>query len=274
MSTIKVDTVRPVTTDGSLSLKGDSGGSATTNGISVDSNGDTSISGTTTIATADINDGTIDGTTIGGTTPAAGSFTDMAFNSGYGSVATAYACRAWVNFNGAFSDSSGQSGTYSCSGSTITITDNAHGLEVGDSIHAVFTRSAGDSVTITDDFFTVLTVPSADTFTIQTVVGTTDQSGTVNYDSDALTATAEGPIRASGNVSSITDGGPGIYTVNFTNAMPDSNYAVTGMKANAVSNIGSHLKISGTPAASSVVVESYENDAQTDCATVCVAVFR
>ena len=32
-------------------------------------------------------------------------------------------------------------------------------------------------------------------------------------------------IRASGNVSSITDGGVGIYTVNFTTAMSDANYA-------------------------------------------------
>lgn len=33
-------------------------------------------------------------------------------------------------------------------------------------------------------------------------------------------------IRASGNVSSITDNGVGLYTVNFTTAMPDANYAV------------------------------------------------
>jgi hypothetical protein len=32
-------------------------------------------------------------------------------------------------------------------------------------------------------------------------------------------------IRASGNVSSITDNGTGDYTVNFTTAMPDENYA-------------------------------------------------
>jgi uncharacterized protein (AIM24 family) len=32
-------------------------------------------------------------------------------------------------------------------------------------------------------------------------------------------------IRASGNVSSITDNGVGIYTVNFTAAMPDVNYS-------------------------------------------------
>jgi hypothetical protein len=34
-------------------------------------------------------------------------------------------------------------------------------------------------------------------------------------------------IRASGNVSSITDNGTGNYTVNFTTAMADANYAAT-----------------------------------------------
>lgn len=36
-------------------------------------------------------------------------------------------------------------------------------------------------------------------------------------------------IRASGNVTSITDNGTGDYTVNFTTAMPDANYAVQGL---------------------------------------------
>ena len=35
-------------------------------------------------------------------------------------------------------------------------------------------------------------------------------------------------IRASGNVSSITDNGVGDYTINFTTAMPDANYAFSG----------------------------------------------
>jgi len=65
---------------------------------------------------------------------------NLLFNSGYGSAATAYGCRAWVNFNG---------------------------------------------------------------------------TGTV-------------AIRASGNVSSITDNGTGDYTINFTNAMPDANYSFSG----------------------------------------------
>ena len=64
---------------------------------------------------------------------------NLLFNSGYGSAATAYGCRAWCNFNG---------------------------------------------------------------------------TGTV-------------AIRASGNVSSITDNGTGDYTVNFTTAMPDVNYVAT-----------------------------------------------
>jgi len=34
-------------------------------------------------------------------------------------------------------------------------------------------------------------------------------------------------IRGSGNVSSITDNGTGLYTVNFTIAMPNANYSVT-----------------------------------------------
>lgn len=34
-------------------------------------------------------------------------------------------------------------------------------------------------------------------------------------------------IRASGNVSSITDNGTGDYTVNFTTAMADANYSAT-----------------------------------------------
>ena len=43
----------------------------------------------------------------------------------------------------------------------------------------------------------------------------------VNFDGTGTIA-----ISDSFNVSSMTDGGTGIYTVNFTNAMPDTNYAI------------------------------------------------
>jgi hypothetical protein len=36
-------------------------------------------------------------------------------------------------------------------------------------------------------------------------------------------------IRASGNVSSITDNGTGNYTVNYTTSMPDVNYSFVGV---------------------------------------------
>ncbi len=79
--------------------------------------------------------------------------TDFQFDSGYGSTATAYGCRAWVNFNG---------------------------------------------------------------------------TGTV-------------AIRSSGNVSSITDNGVGDYDVNFTTAMPDTNYSITMTSAIAMVVGGENL---------------------------------
>ena len=47
-------------------------------------------------------------------------------------------------------------------------------------------------------------------------------------------------IRASGNVSSITDNGTGDYTVNFATTMPDVNYAtvVSGDAYNGYTSIG------------------------------------
>jgi hypothetical protein len=60
-------------------------------------------------------------------------------------------------------------------------------------------------------------------------------------------------IRASGNVSSITDNGVGDYTVNFTTAMPDANYnhniTVAASEATAAFNArsyGSTTKASGS----------------------------
>jgi hypothetical protein len=66
---------------------------------------------------------------------------NLLFNSGYGSVATAYGCRVWVNFDG--------------------------------------------------------------------------------------TTATPSTIRGSGNVTSVTKNGTGLYTVNFTNAMPDTNFSPT-----------------------------------------------
>ena len=113
------------------------------------------------------------------------------FNSGYGSVATAYGCRAWVNFNG---------------------------------------------------------------------------TGTV-------------AIRASGNVTSITDNGVGDYTVNFTNAMPDTNYAptISGDFAQGSGNLGNgmYLPTNYVFATSSLRTQTTNSTGTlTDIDTICFAIFR
>jgi hypothetical protein len=132
------------------------------------------------------------------TTGSAGSVTGNAtgstfgFNSGYGSVATAYGCRAWVNFNG---------------------------------------------------------------------------TGTV-------------AIRASGNVSSITDNGVGNYTVNFTTAMTDANYAVAGTGQRAASDDDVYISINGPNAAStlatgSVTIKMLNAGSNfVDVSVGCVTIFR
>jgi hypothetical protein len=48
-------------------------------------------------------------------------------------------------------------------------------------------------------------------------------------------------IRASGNVTSITDNGTGDYTMNFTTAMPDTSYSVIQGAANDGGNDGNRM---------------------------------
>lgn len=60
-------------------------------------------------------------------------------------------------------------------------------------------------------------------------------------------------IRASGNVSSITDNGTGDYTVNFTTAMPNANYLVLA-SSSADSNTDLVAAPTGTPLTTSVRV--------------------
>lgn len=112
------------------------------------------------------------------------------FNSGYGSAAVAYGCRAWVNFNG---------------------------------------------------------------------------TGTV-------------AIRGSGNVTSITDNATGDYTVNFTTAMPDANYAVCGINSGSSSNADWAILDAGSggtnPTSSTVRVRATANGNVVDTVYCNVAIFR
>lgn len=84
-------------------------------------------------------------------------------------------------------------------------------------------------------------------------------------------------IRASGNVSSITDNGTGDYTVNFTTAMPDANYAFTLTGSRADNNVRCAV-ITGSVQTGSVRVSfGLANDpvaSQEDNPNVSVAIFR
>ena len=93
----------------------------------------------------------------------------------------------------------------------------------------------------------------------------------VNFDGTGVVS-----IRASGNVSSITDNGTGSYTVNFTTAMSDTNYAVvatagrTGfVDTNASGGFGA------TPTASAYRINTFDGgNSVRDCNFVNVAIFR
>jgi len=82
-------------------------------------------------------------------------------------------------------------------------------------------------------------------------------------------------IRASGNVSSITDDGTGIYTVNFTTAMPNTNYAVVGAAGESDSGGGNRMLGLRVLATSSVGVRGFSSGSSAvDLPEMCVAIFR
>jgi hypothetical protein len=89
----------------------------------------------------------------------------------------------------------------------------------------------------------------------------------VNFD-----GTGTPSIRASGNVSSITDNGTGDYTVNFTTAMADASYSVVASQALNTSTYGfAGTGIDSTTTSTRIVTYS---GAQADPTFVSVAIFR
>ena len=87
-------------------------------------------------------------------------------------------------------------------------------------------------------------------------------------------------IRGSGNVTSITDNGTGDYTVNFTTAITDVNYAVnitTSIQGTTSTNGGfmSTLNRNTTPAVGSVRIEMFTSTfGNADSLQVNVTIFR
>ena len=93
----------------------------------------------------------------------------------------------------------------------------------------------------------------------------------VNFDGQTVPPT----IRASGNVSSVTRGGTGDFTMNFTTAMPDVNYT-----ANCTSNSGNSnfLYVFNVAGMTTTSMRLFSNRGQgspaVDHPLNCVAIFR
>jgi hypothetical protein len=121
------------------------------------------------------------------------------------------------------------------------------------------------------------------------LVNTADTSGIIKLQSNGVTTNALAwvnfngtgtvAIRSSYNVSSITDNGTGNYTVNFTNALSDANYAVgtetvnLGSTNNAFVRESSSLRATRTTTAYQISVVQTASYTLTDCDYVCVSIF-
>jgi len=108
-------TITNLTGTASININGTVGGTTANTGAF------TTLSASSTVSGTGFSTYLASPPAIGGTTAADGSFATLKFNSGYGSVATVYGCRAWVNFNG--------TGTVAIrgSGNVSSITDNGTG---------------------------------------------------------------------------------------------------------------------------------------------------
>lgn len=81
-------------------------------------------------------------------------------------------------------------------------------------------------------------------------------------------------IRSAFNVTSITDGGVGIYTANFSTAMPDATYCAVVSGGESANTIGLATSTGAFSASGIQVFTKNTNTAAADFTNVCVAVFR
>jgi hypothetical protein len=115
-----------------------------------------------------------------------------------------------------------------------------------------------------------------------------NQGGTASVPSDTVISgsakawvnfngTGTVAIRASFNVSSISDLGTGYYRINFSTAMPDVNYSITGVSS-AENNFGGVLVVDATTSYNSSGVNIYTTannaNAIVDFISNSVSIFR
>ncbi len=142
-------------------------------------------------------------------------------------------------------------------------------------------------MTVTINGTSGITTPGVINSGDETVAGNSTVSGNLLFDSgygsDAVAygcrawvnfnGTGTVAIRASGNVSSITDLGTGDYTVNFTNALADANYSAV-CSAGALSAADTPGIWAITTTSVHVTVGNWILVANRDSSIVNVSVFR
>jgi len=163
-------------------------------------------------------------------------------------TAPIYGVRAWANFDA--TANTDVAGTFSRSGTTVTVTVTGHGLIAGNLVFIDF--SAG--TVAPDGLYQVATVTDANIFTVTSVASATG-TGTASL--------LRKEIKASGNISCISAAAPnpvippsssdtpadGYYVANFSVALPNANFSVLGTcsEAKAFATTSGNDILSGSP---------------------------
>ena len=107
--------------------------------------------------------------------------------------------------------------------------------------------------------------------------GWINDDGSENYKCRAwvnFNGTGTVAIRASGNVTSITDNGTGYYRVNFTTAMPDANYSLSFAGHIVSSGTGPLASIDGISTSSATILCRNQSNTNVDLDIATFAVYR
>ena len=135
--------------------------------------------------------------------------------------------------------------------------------------NGIITGAATLATTVANPTFTTPNINSAQFATVSGTAPIYPCRAWVNFNGTGTVA-----IRASGNVSSITDNGTGDYTVNFTTAMPDANYSLV-CATQGTAGLASVNATGGlTTASARVNCVNSTNGALLDIGMFNVAIFR
>ena len=159
---------------------------------------------------------------------------------------------------------------------TIAIKPTASGSTIEQNGSTILTVDSSGNIAIANDLTVTGTPPTPDA--LSTASGSAPSYSArawVNFNGTGTVA-----IRDSGNVSSITDNGTGDYTVNFTTALADVNYAANVIAQrlndrNTRGNVGFQATYSGNKTTSILRVASTDSGfTLVDSDMIDVAVFR